>query len=125
MVEDDPAYAEQLTSYLREYEKEDEEKISVQDVFGWGRYCHGGSRADYDIILMDVEMKFLDGMSAAEEIRKMDKEVVIIFSTEYAAVCDTGIPGGCFGLCVKPVFYFAFTQRIDRALTRLKKREKR
>ena len=28
---------------------------------------------------MDVEMKFMDGMSAAEEIRKADTEVVIIF----------------------------------------------
>ena len=30
LVEDDPAYAEQLLSYLKEYEKESKERISVQ-----------------------------------------------------------------------------------------------
>lgn len=38
-------------------------------------------KSQFDIILMDVEMKFMDGMSAAEEIRKADTEVVIIFIT--------------------------------------------
>ena len=35
----------------------------------------------YDLILMDIQMKFMDGMTAAEEIRKMDSEVVIMFIT--------------------------------------------
>lgn len=77
LVEDDPAYVEQLTSYLREYEKESKERISVQR-FSDGEDIVTGYRADYDIILMDVEMRFMDGMSAAEAIRKMDTEVVII-----------------------------------------------
>jgi len=80
LVEDDPAYAEQLLSYLKEYEKESKERISVQ-TFSDGEDIVTEYRADYDIILMDVEMKFMDGMSAAEEIRKMDTEVVIIFIT--------------------------------------------
>ena len=32
-------------------------------------------RKDYDIIFMDIEMKFLNGMATAEEIRKVDQEV--------------------------------------------------
>lgn len=32
-------------------------------------------REDYDIIFMDIEMKFLNGMATAEEIRKVDQEV--------------------------------------------------
>ena len=31
-----------------------------------------------DLILMDIEMKFMDGMMAAEEIRKKDTEVIRI-----------------------------------------------
>ena len=38
-------------------------------------------RSYYDIILMDIEMKFLNGMEAAEQIRAVDKDVVIIFIT--------------------------------------------
>ena len=38
----------------------------------------------YDIILMDVEMPGLDGMSAAEKIRETDRDVIIIFITNMA-----------------------------------------
>ena len=55
LVEDDPAYAEQLLSYLKEYEKESKERISVQ-TFSDGEDIVTEYRADYDIILMDVEM---------------------------------------------------------------------
>ena len=124
LVEDDPAYAEQLLSYLREYEKESKERISVQ-TFSDGEDIVTEYRADYDIILMDVEMKFMDGMSAAEEIRKMDTEVVIIFITNMPQYAIQGYRVDALDYVLKPVSYFAFTQRIDRALTRLKKREKK
>ena len=124
LVEDDPAYAEQLLSYLKEYEKESKERISVQ-TFSDGEDIVTEYRADYDIILMDVEMKFMDGMSAAEEIRKMDTEVVIIFITNMPQYAIQGYRVDALDYVLKPVSYFAFTQRIDRALTRLKKREKK
>ncbi|WP_334305720.1 response regulator, partial [Blautia schinkii] len=37
--------------------------------------------ADYDLILMDIEMAFLNGMKSAEKIRELDKDVIIIFIT--------------------------------------------
>ena len=48
LVEDDPAYAEQLLSYLKEYEKESKERISVQ-TFSDGEDIVTEYRADYDI----------------------------------------------------------------------------
>ena len=117
LVEDDPAYVEQLTSYLREYKKESKERISVQR-FSDGEDIVTGYRAD-------VEMRFMDGMSAAEAIRKMDTEVVIIFITNMPQYAIQGYRVDALDYVLKPVSYFAFTQRIDRALTRLKKRKKK
>ena len=122
LVEDDPAYAEQLLSYLKEYEKESKERISVQ-TFSDGEDIVTEYRADYDIILMDVEMKFMDGMSAAEEIRKMDTEVVIIFITNMPQYAIQGYRVDALDYVLKPVSYFAFSQRLNRAIERMKKRE--
>ena len=122
LVEDDPAYAEQLLSYLKEYEKESKERISVQ-TFSDGEDIVTEYRADYDIILMDVEMKFMDGMSAAEEIRKIDTEVVIIFITNMAQYAIRGYAVDALDYVLKPVSYFAFSQRLNRAISRMKKRE--
>ena len=73
--------------------------------------------------LMDVEMKFMDGMSAAEEIRKVDTEVVIIFITNMAQYAIRGYAVDALDYVLKPVSYFAFSQRLSRAIGRMKKRE--
>ena len=41
-------------------------------------------------------MKFMDGMSAAEEIRKIDTEVVIIFITNMAQYAIRGYRTGIY-----------------------------
>lgn len=53
---------------------------------------------DYDLILMDVEMPFVDGMTAAEEIRKMDQEVTIIFITNAPQYAIKGYKVGALDL---------------------------
>lgn len=55
----------------------------------------------------------------------MDTEVVIIFITNMPQYAIQGYRVDALDYVLKPVSYFAFTQRIDRALTRLKKREKK
>ena len=38
----------------------------------------------WDILLLDIEMPLLDGMSAAQKIREQDATVVMIFITRMA-----------------------------------------
>ena len=70
-------------------------------------------------------MKFMDGMSAAEEIRKVDTEVVIIFITNMAQYAIRGYAVDALDYVLKPVSYFAFSQRLNRAISRMKKREQK
>ena len=39
----------------------------------------------FDILLMDIEMPHLNGMEAAQKIRELDKEVVIVFTSAQPA----------------------------------------
>lgn len=122
IVEDEQQYADQLTEYLHQFEQE------TGQVFDITTYTDGDGivskyKAQFDIILMDVEMKFMDGMSAAEEIRKVDSEVVIIFITNMAQYAIRGYAVDALDYVLKPVSYFAFSQRLTRALGRMKKRE--
>lgn len=124
IVEDDGMCARQLEEYIRRYEQESRENIQIT-VFGDGEDIVTGYRPVYDIILMDIEMRFMNGMSAAEEIRRMDEEVTIIFITNMAQYAIRGYSVGALDYVLKPVSYFAFSQRLDRAVERLKKKEKR
>ena len=87
--------------------------------------CNRFIHSQFDIILRDIEMKFMDGMSAAEAIRNIDKEVVIIFITHTPQYAIRGYEVEALDYIIKPVSYFAFSQRLARAITRMKKREQK
>lgn len=122
IVEDEKSYAAQLAEYLHQYEKESGEIFDIT-TFRDGDEIVCKYHSQFDIILMDVEMKFMDGMSAAAEIRKIDKEVVIIFITNMAQYAIRGYEVDALDYVLKPVSYFAFTQRLMRAIERMRKRE--
>ena len=124
IVEDEDSCAKQMEEYLARFAAESGEEFETV------RFCDGDEilenyRAQYDIILMDVQMKFKDGMTAAEEIRKVDPEVVIIFITNMAQYAIRGYAVDALDYVLKPVSYFAFSQRLERAIDRMKKRARR
>ncbi|MCR4998326.1 MAG: LytTR family DNA-binding domain-containing protein [Lachnospiraceae bacterium] len=123
IVDDDPYYRQVLEKYICRYEEEYGEKLQVRE-FSDGADIVENYRAEYDIILMDIEMPFLDGMSAAEQIRKSDEEVVIIFLTNMPQYAMKGYAVDALDYVLKPINYFAFSERMKRALGRMRRREK-
>ena len=119
IVEDERDYVRQLIDYLKRFEEEAGYSFDMH-TYSDGDAFVSDFRSQYDIILMDVEMPLLDGMSAAEEIRKADSEVIIIFITNMAQYAIKGYAVDALDYVLKPVTYFAFTQRLQRALGRLK-----
>ncbi|MGT2755451.1 LytR/AlgR family response regulator transcription factor [Streptococcus ovis] len=124
IVEDDQQYAETLLDFLERYEKENGQHFQVQR-FTDGAEIVANYPEQLDIILMDIEMEQMDGMTAAEKVRLVDKEVVIIFITNMMHYAMKGYAVEALDYVLKPINYFAFSQRIARALERMtKKRSK-
>ena len=80
--------------------------------------------ADYDLILMDIEMAFLNGMKAAEKIRELDKDVIIIFITNMPQYAIQGYKVNALDYMLKPISYFSFSESMGRALHRVNVQEK-
>lgn len=123
MVEDDAFCRQQLSEYLRRYERESGQNFHIS-VFQDGAEIARDYKPVYDIILMDIEMYYMDGMTAAERIRKLDMEAVIIFITNMPQYVMKGYTVDAMDYVLKPISYYAFSQRIDRALARMKKRSR-
>lgn len=121
LVEDDELYRSQLREYIDKYSAVSGEKFTVTE-FSDGDEIALGYKAVYDIILMDIEMKFMDGMMAAEEIRKVDTEVIIIFITNSPQYAIKGYAVDALDYVLKPVSYYAFSQRLGRAVERVARR---
>lgn len=122
IVEDEENYREVLCDYLKRFEQESGEQLHLS-VFADGDEITENYSASYDIILMDIEMQFMDGMTAAKKIREADKSVIIIFITNMAQYAIQGYSVDALDYVLKPISYFAFAERISRAIGRLKKRE--
>lgn len=121
LVEDEEEYRKKFLSYLRRYEQESGRQFRIS-VFSDGEDIVSSYKADYDLILMDIAMRFMDGMTAAEKIRELDQEVVIIFITNMPQFVMKGYAVDALDYVLKPVNYFAFSQRIERAISRMSRR---
>ena len=124
VVEDQQETRERLCSYIRQYAQEQGIQVEVLP-FEDGAVIAEGYKPSFDIIFMDVEMPKLGGFGAAERIREVDPDVVLVFVTNMAQYAIRGYSVGALDYVLKPVPYFAFSQQLLKAVTRLEKRAKR
>lgn len=123
IVEDDVHDREELKAALKRYEEEKKVKFGVTE-FQDGEDIVTGYTADYDLIFLDIEMAFMNGMKAAEKIRELDKDVVIIFVTNMPQYAIQGYKVNALDYMLKPISWFSFTESLGRALLRVKTEEK-
>ncbi|MGN0984521.1 MAG: LytR/AlgR family response regulator transcription factor [Gemmiger sp.] len=121
ILEDEAPVRQTLAGYLRRYTQQYGTEFSV-GLFADGDELLEGYRPDWDIILLDVEMPRLDGMTTAEHIRRLDGEVILIFITNMAQYAIRGYAVDAMDYILKPVPYFAFSQQLQKAIRRLEKR---
>lgn len=123
IVEDDRHDREALKKCLNRYEKENQMKFSVTE-FQDGEDIVTDYTASYDLIILDIEMAFLNGMKAAEKIRELDTNVIIIFITNMPQYAIQGYKVNALDYILKPISYFSFSESMVRALAKVKTPEK-
>ena len=115
IVEDEENYRDILCKYLKKYEQETGEEIHVS-IFTDGDEIAENYTAKYDIILMDIEMQFMNGMDAAEWIRKKDEQTIIIFITNMAQYALRGYKVNALDYVLKPISYMSFHETLKKAI---------
>lgn len=122
IAEDDPQCFAQLEQYIGDYGRETGRAFQVTH-YDNGEDLVERYRPDFDLILMDVDMPFMDGMTAAGYVRRQDPEVVIVFVTNLAQYAIQGYSVNALDYVLKPLNYFSFSQRLGRALQYVKKKD--
>lgn len=124
IAEDDPICTERLQDYLERYGRENAETVEIT-LFSDGAELVEDYRPNYDLLLLDIEMPHLDGMTAAEKIRRLDSEVSILFVTNMAKYAIKGYEVDALGFMLKPVSYFQLALKLKKVQSCLQSRSQR
>lgn len=118
IVEDELEQANLLKSYIEKFGGEKGKQFNVTHLPD-GVDLVDDYKGQFDIIFLDIQMKHLDGMSAAEKIRNIDSDVIIIFITSTVQYAVQGYAVDALGYVLKPVPYTAFAQLLEKATSRV------
>lgn len=78
----------------------------------------------YDILLLDIEMGQMDGVTMAKQVRKDNEAVQIIFITGYSDYIAEGYEVAALHYLMKPVNREKLFEVLDRALDKRKQQER-
>lgn len=81
-------------------------------------------KSDYDILLLDIEMGDMDGVTMAKKLRQDNDTVQIIFITGYSDYMSEGYEVSALHYLMKPVDPQKLFSVLDRAVEKLAKNEK-
>lgn len=85
---------------------------------------HYAEQKDYDLLLLDIEMGDMDGVTMAKTIRRENESVQIIFITGYSEYISEGYEVSALHYLMKPVHQEKLFQVLDRAAEKLHKNER-
>ena len=121
IVEDEDREAALIREYLDQFGAEHDVQPRTQR-FADGTLITGAAADEFDVILMDIMMKEMDGMTAAEKLRERGCGAVIIFITNRTDYAIRGYKVDALDYVLKPLNYLSFSRTLDRALEKLKNR---
>ena len=85
---------------------------------------HYEEHKDYDVLLLDIEMPGMDGMSMARAIRRENEAVQIVFVTGYSDYIAEGYEVAALHYLMKPVSRDKLFTVLNRALERRQREER-
>lgn len=124
ICDDNSVDVEYISGLVKEWADIRQKQITV-DTFPSAEafLFHYTEQKDYDILLLDVEMGAMDGVSMAKDVRKDNQFVQIVFITGYSDYIAEGYEVAALHYLVKPVHGDKLHDVLDRAAERLRKNE--
>lgn len=125
ICDDNPADIQYLSGLLNQWAKRGGAVLHT-DTFPSAEaflFCYEEQKS-YDILLLDIEMAGIDGVTLARTVRKGNDAVQIVFITGYSDYIAEGYDVAALHYLMKPVGPDKLFQVLDRALERLHRNEK-
>ena len=120
LIEDRQEEADNLVSVLNRFFQEagNKEEYSLER-FVSGEDFLKSYRPIYQVVFMDIDLPGENGYQASQQLRKIDEDVLLVFTTRLANYALHGYEVSAFDFMVKPYEYPIFKMKMDRILKKL------
>ena len=113
IAEDDDQEAKVLNGCLNKYAQEHKSVFSIQR-FSDGAAFLSAEKAIFDLVFMDVEMPFMDGLKTAEKLREKDSQTVLVFVTKLFQYAVNGYEYNAADYIIKPIRFASFSLKMEK-----------
>lgn len=121
VCEDDIFQAESIKKLILDLERNESIRLNVE-VFHSGELLLEKGYELYDIIILDIKMKKIDGIEIAKRIRKTNNKIKIIFITAIEKYWPEGYKVNAYRYIVKPIDEENFYKEIRGLIKEINKR---
>lgn len=121
IVDDEQKAIDNLVTLLKQYENENGVDIAISTFNDSAQFVFE-YKPIYDLIFLDVQMPKYNGLQVAEEIRKKDADVFLIFQTTFGQFALHGYQYDAMDYFVKPVTYQSLRMRLSMVKKKLSER---
>ncbi len=115
VVDDERVMTDQIASYLSRFSQENGIEMDAQLYEDPVAFLESYEQ-DMDLVLLDVEMPCMDGITLAKEIRKIDTHVMLMFITNMAQYALNGYEVEAVDYVIKPIGYQDFAMKMKKVL---------
>ena len=117
ICDDEETFVQHLNALLTRYAQETGIAIKIS-TYRDGADLVDPYDASLDLIFLDIQMCAMDGLRAAEQIRKLDSKVAIIFLTTLTQYGLEGYQYQATNYIIKPLQYIRLKAEMDKFLAR-------
>lgn len=122
ICEDQETFIQELKENLKRYAAETDKEFCFF-VYHDGSELLQKYNSEYDLIFMDIKMEQMDGLKAAEAVRKIDSTVGLIFLTSLKQYVWQGYQYSAVNYLLKPLKYNVLKLELDRYFTRYRDKD--
>ena len=125
VCDDSAADRQYLSDLVRQWAKSAGHTVTIAEFPSAESFLfHYAEEKDYDILLLDIEMGNMDGITMARRLRRENDTVQIVFITGYSDYIAEGYEVDALHYLMKPTGRDKLFSVLDRAAEKLKKNEK-